>query len=210
MILAPPTTRRKGAPCRRNGITFNDTATLTEFFDLHDKYLTVTTLAYDPIYLTEPLVRTESFVWNPYQPLAPPHAYGAACQPAPELPRPYGWVPHHLPGTNTVVAEFSKEYGIPFEATRGGAETMYPEYREKLKTMTIPPPRIFLTKFEQEHEDTSAQKAGRQRGPRNETAPLHAAGFFPSLNFHPVSKTGAGQTCRSALNFVSQFWGAVQ
>jgi hypothetical protein len=120
--------------------------------------LTVTTLAYDPIYLTEPLLRTESFVWNPYQPLAPPHAYGATCQPAPELPRPYGWVPHHLPGTNTVVSEFSKEYGIPFDATRGGAETMYPEYREKLKTMTIPPARIFLTKFEEEHEETKAQK----------------------------------------------------
>jgi hypothetical protein len=67
-------------------------------------------------------------------------------------------VPHHLPGTNTVVSEFSKEYGIPFDATRGGAETMYPEYREKLKTMTIPPARIFLTKFEEEHEETKAQK----------------------------------------------------
>ena len=71
------TTHIKAGYLRRNGITFNDTATLTEFFDLHDKYLTVTTLAYDPIYLTEPLLRTESFVWNPYQPLAPPHAYGA-------------------------------------------------------------------------------------------------------------------------------------
>jgi hypothetical protein len=152
------TTHIKAGYLRRNGITFNDNATLTEFFDLHDKYLTVTTLAYDPIYLTEPLLRTESFVWNPYQPLAPPHAYGATCQPAPELPRPYGWVPHHLPGTNTVVSEFSKEYGIPFDATRGGAETMYPEYREKLKTMTIPPARIFLTKFEEEHEETKAQK----------------------------------------------------
>jgi hypothetical protein len=30
------------------------------------------------------------------------------------------------------------DYGIPYEATRGGPETMYPEYREKLKT--LPPP----------------------------------------------------------------------
>ena len=57
-----------------------------------------------------------------------------------------------------MVNEFSKEYGIPFDATRGGAETMYPEYREKLKTMTIPPPRIFQTKFGQEHDETKAQK----------------------------------------------------
>jgi hypothetical protein len=153
------TTHIKAGYLRRNGISFNDNATLTEFFDLHDKYLTVTTLAYDPLYLTEPLLRTESFEWNPYQPLAPPHAYGAACQPAPEIPRPYGWVPHHLPGTNDVVTEFSTAYGIPFAATRGGAETMYPEYREKLKTMTIPPPRIFLKKFEDEHDDAAEPKA---------------------------------------------------
>jgi hypothetical protein len=131
---------------------------LTEFFDLHDKYLTVTTLTYDPIYLTEPLLRTESFVWNPYQPLAPPHGYGATCQPAPEIPRPYGWVPHHLPWANTVVTGFSDAYGVPFDATRGGAETMYPEYRKKLKTMTIPPQRIFITKFAQEHAGADAQK----------------------------------------------------
>jgi len=137
------TTHIKAGYLRRNGITFNDTATLTEFFDLHDKYLTVTTLTYDPIYLTEPLLRTESFVWNPYQPLAPPHAYGAMCQPAPEIPRPYGWVPHHLPWANTVVTGFSEAYGVPFVATRGGAETMYPEYRKKLKTMVIPPQQFF-------------------------------------------------------------------
>jgi len=33
----------------------------------------------------------------------------------------------------TFVEEFAKIHGVPFEATRGGAETMYPEYRAKLK-----------------------------------------------------------------------------
>ena len=28
--------------------------------------------------------------------------------------------------------EFSDRYNVPFDATRGGAETMYPEYRQKL------------------------------------------------------------------------------
>ncbi len=152
----------KAGYLRRNGITYNDTATLTEFFDLHDKYLTVTTLTYDPIYLTEPLLRTESFVWNPYQQLGPPHAYGATCQPAPEIPRPYGWVPHHLPGTNTVVTGFSEAYGIPFVATRGGAETMFPEYRKKLKTMTIPPQQVSSTSSQKEHEGTQAEKGARK------------------------------------------------
>jgi hypothetical protein len=44
-------------------------------------------------------------------------------------------------------------------ATRGGAETIYPEYRKKLKTMTIPPQQVFLNKFAREHERTQAEKA---------------------------------------------------
>jgi hypothetical protein len=37
---------------------------------------------------------------------------------------------------NPSLDEFSTKFGIPFEATRGGAETMYPEFMEKMKTMT--------------------------------------------------------------------------
>ncbi len=144
------TTHIKAGYLRRNGVVFSDKATLTEFLDLHGKYLTLTSIADDPVYLTEPLVRTESWVWNPYQVFTPIAGYGS-CLPSPEIPRPYGWVPHHLPGTNTVVREFSKEYGVPFEAARGGAETMYPEYRKKLKQMAIPPAKVFEVQFEQEH-----------------------------------------------------------
>jgi hypothetical protein len=144
------TTHIKAGYLRRNGIAFSDEATLTEYFDLHDKYLTLTSITEDPVYLTEPLVRSESWVWNPYQVFQPIAGFGA-CLPHPELPRPPGWVPHHLPGTNTLLSEFSGEYGIPFEATRGGAETMYPEYQKKLKQMTIPRPKVFDAKFKREH-----------------------------------------------------------
>jgi hypothetical protein len=75
-------------------------------------------------------------------------------------------VPHHLPGTNTVVNGFSEAYGIPFAATRGGPETMYPEYRRKLKTMTIPPPRIFLDKFSREHEPADPRKTPAVETPK--------------------------------------------
>ena len=54
------------------------------------------------------------------------------CEAAPEVPRAPGTVPHHLPGTNANLREFSAWYGLPYEATRGGAETLYPEYRSKL------------------------------------------------------------------------------
>jgi hypothetical protein len=46
----------------------------------------------------------------------------------------------HLPGTNDFLKEFPSNFGIPVEATRGGAETMYPEYIRKLETLPPPPP----------------------------------------------------------------------
>ena len=45
---------------------------------------------------------------------------------------------HHLPGANPFLTEFAKAHGIPQEAARGGAETMYPEYRKKLAAMPKP------------------------------------------------------------------------
>jgi hypothetical protein len=151
------TSHIKAGYLRRNGIAFSDEATLTEFFDLHDKYLTLTSITEDPVYLTEPLLRSESWVWNPYQVFQPIAGFGA-CLPHPELPRPQGWVPHHLPGTNTLLGEFSDQYGIPFEATRGGAETMYPEFQKKLKQMTRPRPKVFDAKFAREHPNQTQEK----------------------------------------------------
>jgi hypothetical protein len=111
----------------------------------------LTSIVEDPVYLAEPLVRTETWVWDPFMVFRPVADFGA-CLPHPELPRPFGWVPHYLPGSNPVLTEFSEQYGIPFEATRGGAETMYPEYRKKIKQMVIPRPKIFESKFAREHE----------------------------------------------------------
>jgi hypothetical protein len=70
-----------------------------------------------------------------------------------EVPRLEGTgvVPHILPGKNPFVSEVTDMYHIPQEAVMGGAETMYPEYRKKLKTMVIPRPAVFDTKFAREH-----------------------------------------------------------
>ena len=58
-----------------------------------------------------------------------------------EIDRAKGEVPHYLPGTNPYLTEFATKHNIPVDATRGGAETMYPEFRAKLKTMPPPPPK---------------------------------------------------------------------
>ena len=118
-----------------NGVPRSDTATASAHIMRHGDYLTVAAITYDPVYLAEPLIRTVDFMYNPQQELAP-----WPCEPVDEVDRPPGVVPHHLPGTNRFLDEFARRYGVPFEATRGGAETMYPEYKLKLKDMKIPPP----------------------------------------------------------------------
>jgi hypothetical protein len=58
-----------------------------------------------------------------------------------EVDRQKHQVPHYLPGTNPFATEFAQRHRIPVEATRGGAETMYPDYVEKLRVMPVPPPQ---------------------------------------------------------------------
>jgi hypothetical protein len=57
------------------------------------------------------------------------------CETVPEIPKAPDYVPNHLPGTNPFTHEVADWYGLPFDGVRGGAQTMYPEYR---KTMKMP------------------------------------------------------------------------
>ena len=118
---------------RRNGIPRSPKATVAEHLIRHGDYLTVAVLVSDPVYLTEPFIRTTDFVADPRQQLAP-----YPCDAVTEVLRPKGEVPSHLPGTNTFLTEFAQRYNIPYAATRAGAETMYPEYQTKLKKMELP------------------------------------------------------------------------
>ena len=126
-MLTVYTTHLKIGWIRRNGIPRSDKGTLTEHWIRHGDYLTLVSIVTDPAYLTEPFIRTTNWVADPRQHIDP-----YPCEPVTEVLRAPGVVPNHLPGENPFLHEFAKKYGIPFEATRGGAETMYPEYRQKL------------------------------------------------------------------------------
>jgi len=120
---------------RRNGVPRSPKATLTEYFIRHGDFLTIVSIVKDPVYLTEPLVRTTHWALNPGYTISP-----STCIPRHEFDHPKGWVPHHLPGTNEWLGEFPSTFGIPVEAGRGGAETIYPEYQSKLASLPVPPP----------------------------------------------------------------------
>lgn len=131
--LVVTTTHLKTNYLRRNGLPRSDKAVATEHWMRHGNYLTVLTVIDDPVFLTEPWVRSHNWSLDPGQ-----HIGIFGCEYAPEVPAPVGTVPHHLPGTNPFLREISEWYGIPFEATRGGAETQYPEYRQRLNGYNPP------------------------------------------------------------------------
>ncbi|MGP0075442.1 MAG: MBL fold metallo-hydrolase [Bryobacteraceae bacterium] len=122
-VLTVTTTHLKWNYLRRNGVPRSDEATVTEHFARHGDYLTLLTYIDDPVYLTEPLLRTSGYVLDPQQQLEP-----FPCEPVEEVVRPEGAVPHHLPGTNKDIQEFPAKYGLPAKTAMGGAETMYPGY----------------------------------------------------------------------------------
>jgi hypothetical protein len=127
-MLNVRTTHLKENYMRRNGIPRSVNATFTEHWMRHGNYLTVTTVITDPAFLTEPLVRSQTWVLDPGQRMG-----RDICEYADEVPRERkDYVPNHLPGTNPFLHEVADWYGLPYEATRGGAATLYPEYRSKM------------------------------------------------------------------------------
>ncbi len=127
-MLTITVTHLKESYVRRNGIPRSDMATVTEHIFRHGDWLTVAVITNDPVYLTEPFIRTTDYQLDPHQNI-PPYP----CEVVDEVERAKGVVPHKLPGTNKDIKEFTIRYGIPEDVAKGGAETMYPEYRKKLK-----------------------------------------------------------------------------
>jgi len=127
-ILTTNVTHLKEGYIRRNGMARSEKATLTEHWIRHGDWLTIMTIVHDPVYLTEPFIRTTDYELDVHQQV-PPYP----CDVVREVERGEGKVPNLLPGKNPFLHEFGERYGVPFEATRGGAETMYPDYRKKMQ-----------------------------------------------------------------------------
>jgi hypothetical protein len=122
--LAIATTHLKESYHRRNGIASGPNRSFTERWVRHADVLTVVTIVDDPEMLTERLVRSQSWMLDPGQ-----RINGSPCEYGGELPVDIGVVHSYLPGTNPFLTEYADRWGMPRKATRGGAETMYPEFR---------------------------------------------------------------------------------
>jgi hypothetical protein len=132
-VLTVTTTHIKAGWIRRNGLPHSDQAVLREHWVRTGSLLTLISVVNDPIYLTEPLIRTLS--WE----LSPGYQVGSyPCDVSVEVDHPEGHVPFNLPGRNPYLTEYASQHRLPMEAVRGGAATTRPEYAEQLRRTTEP------------------------------------------------------------------------
>lgn len=129
------TTDMKESRVRRNGIEHSDEAVLVETLARHGGILTFISILDDPHSLEEPYIHSRNFVLDTNQTMRP-----YPCRGAVEIDRPFGEIPHYLPGENPFIEAFQERRGIPAEAALGGAVTTYPEYRARLRQLTAQSP----------------------------------------------------------------------
>jgi glyoxylase-like metal-dependent hydrolase (beta-lactamase superfamily II) len=129
-VLTVYTTHIKTGELRRNGLMESDEATLVEHFFRYGNLLTHVSIITDPLTLTEPFVRSQSFTLT----VPEGQTWLYPCEYVDEIAdRPRGEVPNYLPGKNPFLKEHAEKLHIPLEAALGGAETMYPEFHQKMK-----------------------------------------------------------------------------
>jgi len=127
--LTITTTHIKAGYFRRTGIPASDRLTVVEHWIRHGNVLSQVTIATDPVYLSEPYIRSQEFVlmergntnW----------LYN--CEYVMEVPKDKNEVPHYLPGQNPWIGEFSAKHAMPEGGVRGGAETLLPEWKPGAK-----------------------------------------------------------------------------
>jgi glyoxylase-like metal-dependent hydrolase (beta-lactamase superfamily II) len=132
--LVVTTTHLKAGWMRRNGLPYSDFATFTDRWTRYGDVLTHIAILEDPVYLTEPFVRTTNFTAAPTLALNP-----YPCESVTEIAdRAPGDIPHHLPGENPMLSEYANAFSLPLDALRGGAETALPEFLDAGRTVPLP------------------------------------------------------------------------
>jgi glyoxylase-like metal-dependent hydrolase (beta-lactamase superfamily II) len=134
-ILTVRTTHIKKEFYRRSGIPSSDLTTVVEHYIRHGNLLTHVMIATDPVYLSEPYVNSEEFVYMERG----NQNWLYNCEYVMEVPKPKNDVPHFLPGKNPFLKEFSEKFGLPFDPVFAGAESTYPEYLAKIESGSFTP-----------------------------------------------------------------------
>jgi glyoxylase-like metal-dependent hydrolase (beta-lactamase superfamily II) len=99
----------------------------------HGDHLIDTTVVTDPVFLSEPEVRSNDYVRHP----GDHHAWLYACDDGEEIAgRAPDVVPNYPLGKQPFAKEYSDRYKLPFVASLSGADSMYPGFGAKVKNAT--------------------------------------------------------------------------
>jgi glyoxylase-like metal-dependent hydrolase (beta-lactamase superfamily II) len=128
-ILTITTTHIKAGYFRRTGIPASDRLTVVEHWMRHGNVLSQVTIATDPVYLTEPYIRSQEFALMERG----NQNWLYNCEYVMEVAKDKNEVPHYLPGANPWIGEFSAKHAMPEAGVRGGAETLLPEWKPGAK-----------------------------------------------------------------------------
>jgi len=134
------TTHLKQGWIRRNGIAMSDRATYTEYIVLNGDMMSHIGVLVDPVYLSEPLVKSEEFTRA--QRDLPAQTWLWVCEPVVEIAtQTEGDIAAYLPGEHPFKGEFETKHHLPEFAIRGGPETMYPEFQARIREWLAKNPR---------------------------------------------------------------------
>jgi cyclase len=132
-VLVVETTHMKQGWLRRNGTPQSDQATMVDYFVRHGDHLTNVTVVTDPVFLSEPEVRSNDY----YRQIADHRNWLYACDDGEQITgRKPDYVPHYLFGAQPFGNEFEKVYKLPLISGKSGAASVYPEFMAKMKTAT--------------------------------------------------------------------------
>ena len=132
-MLTITTTHIKQGWYRRENIPSSDEQTTIEHWVKNGNVWTHISVTEDPIFLAEPLIKSEdlNLTGNPnFNPFW-------NCEYIEEGEHQRGDVPSYMPGENPWIAEYAAQHNLPQEVTLGGPQTMYPEYRTRMKTLPV-------------------------------------------------------------------------
>jgi len=142
---------KDGFLLRSVGLPLDDKTTMDERIFRYADVLVDIMMISDPQYLSQPFVYSKLYYRIPQGNMDP-----YPCTPHNQVELPEGHVPMHLPFYTTTYNRQFMSHGIPFEAARGGEQTMLPEYQDYLKTLPPNPP---LSKIEEEQQQQIVEQS---------------------------------------------------
>jgi glyoxylase-like metal-dependent hydrolase (beta-lactamase superfamily II) len=131
--LVVRTTHLKQGWLRRNGTPESDQATVVDFFVRNGDHITNTTVVTDPVFLSEPQVRSNDY----FRQIVDHGSWLYACDDGEQiLDRAPDVVPNYPFGKQAYAKEYSERHKVPLAASLLGAPTMYPDFPSRLRAVT--------------------------------------------------------------------------